>query len=155
MGVSTDGQICFGIAFENGQEFPWDSSEYDGDIETWWICAVHEYQSPFEIYNNNGGYLGGVKPPDERINEYYQAERDFKSAHSLPVELVYHCSGDCPMYILAVPRTIKKAARGYPEEIKPGEMIVTQDECGLLVEFCETHGIEAEVPRWWLTSMWW
>ena len=37
MGVSTDGQICFGIAFEECTEFPWDSEEYDGDIDAWWL----------------------------------------------------------------------------------------------------------------------
>ena len=155
MGVSTDGQICFGIAFEDEMEFPWDSDEYDGDIEGWWICAVNEYRSPFEIYNSDGEYLGGIKPSDERINEHYRAKRVFKNAHPLPVELVHHCSGDYPMYILAIPRTVKKASRGYPEEINPSEMVVTQDECNLLIEFCEIHGIEAEAPRWWLTSMWW
>ena len=155
MGVSTDGQICFGTAFEEGMEFPWDSDEYDEDIEGWWICAIHKYRPSFEIYDNKGEYLEGVKPSDEKINEYYRALRDFKNAHPLPVELVRHCSGDYPMYILAIPRTIKKASRGYPEEIKPSEMIVTQDEHDLLIEFCKTHDIEAEAPRWWLSSMRW
>ena len=154
MGVSTDGQICFGIAFEDGTEFPWGSDEYDGDIEGWWICAVNEYQPPFEIYSN-GEYIGGIKPPDERIDEYYRVRLDFEKAHPLPVRLVYHCSGNYPMYILAIPRTVKKAARGYPEEINPSEMVATQDECNLLIEFCKTHDIEAEAPRWWLSSMWW
>ena len=31
MGLSTDGEISFGIVFDEGFEFPWD--EYDYDIE--------------------------------------------------------------------------------------------------------------------------
>lgn len=155
MGVSTDGQICFGIAFEEGKEFPWSSEEYDGDIECWWIYAIHKYQPPFEVYDSDGEYLGGIKPSDEKLDEYYQTKREFENAHPLPFRLVRHCMGDYPMYILAIPRTIKVASRGYPEEVKPDEMIVTQDEYDLLIEFCEIHGIEVETPRWWLSSMWW
>lgn len=158
MSVSTDGQICFGIAFEDGQGFPWDSDGYDGDMDKWWIYTVHKYQPPFEIYGDgDGGYLGGVRPPDERISEYHQARMDFENAHPLPVILVHHCSGDYPMYILAIPRTVKVASRGYPEEIKPSEMIATRDEYDLLVEFCKTHDIDTggQTPKWWLSSMWW
>jgi len=157
MGVSTDGQICFGIAFnEEGATFPWDSDEYDGDIEDWWIYAVQGYQRPFEIFDADGEYLEGICPSRERIAEYYQLWHDFKESRpALPIALVLHCSYDFPMYILAVPRTVKVASRGYPEEITPSEMVITQEERDLLVNFCEEHNIEAEdKPRWWLSSMW-
>jgi len=155
MTVSTDAQICFGIAFDEETEFPWSGEEWDDDIETWWIYAIQEYQPPFEIYDTNGEYLESVKPSDERICEYYRTKHTFKVDHPLPVELVRHCSGDFPMYILAVPRTVKVVSRGYPEEIKPSEMVVTEDERQLLITFCEEHNIETEEgPRWWLSSMW-
>lgn len=156
MGVSTDGQICFGIALEEDTQFPWDTDEHDGDIEHWWIYEVHGYKSSFELFGPYGEWLNGVEPPASRIDEYYDAKCAFKAAlPSLPIELVLHCSGDYPMYILAVPRTVKVASRGYPEEIKPDEMVVTEDECNLLIAFCEKHNIEIEdKPRWWLSSLW-
>jgi len=42
MGISTNGQLHFGIKFEDGFEFPWDfddemkSSWRSDDIEHWW-----------------------------------------------------------------------------------------------------------------------
>ena len=126
MGVSTDGQICFGILFDEGFEFPWDSNEFEGDIEGWWTFDVLEFRHSFEIFTPEGEYLGGERPPEERITEYFRERREFTERNpELPVELVNCCSGDCPMYILAIPKTCYSASRGYPEELDPQKLTVT------------------------------
>ena len=47
MGVSTDGQICYGIVFEEGHEFPWASDEYEKDISAY-FDKMHKWDD--EIY---------------------------------------------------------------------------------------------------------
>lgn len=152
MGQSTDGQICYGFKFDEGHEFPWD--EHD-DIEAWWLDIVHGYKPPFEMYTPEGNYVGGKRWPDEKINEYYVHRNKFEeSLPPLPVKLVNYCSGDYPMYILAVPQSYKEANRGSPEAFDPSELVVTEHQQAALWDFCKTHGIEHDEPRWWLSSYW-
>lgn len=155
MTTSTNGQLCYGIFFEDGYEFPWDSEKYDGDLESWWLYEVCKYQDPFVLYNSKGDYIDGRKPPDEKETEYYNARHEFKDAHPCPVELVNYCSCDYPMYILAVSDQVKFANRGYPQEITQEDL--TALVCGLdiLTQFCQEHGIETdEEPKLWLSSLW-
>ena len=155
MSTSTDALICYGIAFEDGFQFPWDAEHYDSDIESWWLHALG-FRRSFEIYDVYGEYLGGVEPGEARVDQYYQEQRDFENASpKLPVELVVHCSDNFPMYILAVPRLCLRASRGHPERFHPVALTASDEERMALVEFCEAHGIEcADEPRWWLSSYW-
>ena len=155
MSVSTDAQICYGIAFEDGFEFPWDDDEQYDDIDDWWLHVLG-FSRSFEIYDVYGEYLGGVEPSSERIEQYYQEQRDFENiSPKLPVKLVVHCSGDFPMYILAVPRSCLRASRGYPEQFDFAPFSVTKAEREALLEFCKTYEIEcADEPHWWLSSYW-
>jgi hypothetical protein len=153
MTVSTDGQICFGVLLGEGYELPWDNEDYDGWIESWWL-DVQGYKPPFEIYDESG-YIGGVKPPEEKIREYHDHRYAYKVAHPQPVKLVNCCSGKYPMYILAVPSSCKGANRGYPEAFNPADLTVTQEEVDTLMQFCADYGIEYEgKPQWWLSSYW-
>jgi len=70
MGVSTDGQICFGIALDDDEatKFPWDTDEHDGDIEHWWLYE-EGYENPFELYDAYGNYLNRAVPPDSKVKE--------------------------------------------------------------------------------------
>ena len=103
MSQSTDGQICFGIAFPEGFEFPWGD-----DSEKWWR-TINGYKPPFKLYtDDNEDYLdelGNVtrERPEKRIDAYYEAQRRWDAKHPFPVLLVNYCSGDYPMWILAVP----------------------------------------------------
>lgn len=154
MGTSTNGQICFGILFEEDFEFPWSDAE-DGDIENWWIYQVHGFKHDIELYDEKGEYLDGKKPSAEDMEKYYGPKRAFEAAHPLPVELVNYCSGDCAMYILAVPNSTITARRGYPEEFQPERLTVTEQEIKVLTDFCEQHGIEMpSEPKWYLSSLW-
>src|SRR5687768_12176248 len=107
MGTSTNGEISYGIAFDEDFEFPWDDDDGEGDLENWWL-AVNGYKPPFEVYDENG-YIGGKRPSEEKLSEYFAAQRSFQAAHPLPVELVNVCSGEYPMYILAVKETVLTA----------------------------------------------
>ena len=149
MGVSTNGQICFGVLLDENVELPWDKDN-DGDFEAWWMC-IQGYQPPFEIYDETGNYINGARPPEE----YYTHRHAFEKAHPLPFTLVNYCSGDDPMYILAIVSSEKGASRGYPESFNPVDLNVDQDEIDKLVQFCTDYGIEYDgEPGWWLSSYW-
>lgn len=152
MGVSTNGQICFGIAFEEGTEFPWHS---DGIIEDWWVYKVHNFKHSKDLYDSEGEYLNGVKPSDAEVTKYYAEYRAFLEAHPIPVKEVNYCSGDYPMWILAVPDSVLSCGRGDPTTFSPSSLSVTEEEKAALVLFCDLYEIETtNEPDWLLTSYW-
>jgi len=153
MTVSTDGQICYGIRIPEGAALPWE--KWDNDIENWWLFGVCGYRNPFELYNDRGEYLDGVRPPQETIERYYATRRAFQTDYPMPVTLVNCCSHEYPIYIVAIPRTVISAHRGDPQEIHPRGLTITEHERDLLIRFCKDHGIETiGHPTWWLSSLW-
>ena len=156
MGVSTNGQICYGILFEEDTEFPWEG--HDGDIEDWWLTKVLGFKHSFEIYTEEGEYIGGKEPDKSVIDKYYFEKKKFEDSHpKVPVTLVNVCSCENPQYILAIPSTVKTARRGYPERFQPSLLTahLTIEQIDALTEFCETHKIEYEgEPGWYLSSEW-
>ena len=38
------GQICYGIAFRWGVEFPWDKNGFEGNIDDWWVYGILGFQ---------------------------------------------------------------------------------------------------------------
>lgn len=155
MSVSTDGQICYGISFEEDHQFPWDDEKFNGDIKDWWR-DVNGFKPPFELYDKDGNYIDGVKPPQSRMDAYFDAGQKWDAAHPLPVSLVNTCSGDCPQYVLAVPSTERKANRGYPEKFSPSDLVVADADVAKLTDFCAKYGIDftADQLGWWLSSLW-
>jgi hypothetical protein len=150
MGVSTNGQICFGIAFEEGFEFPWDRYHY-GDIGAWWR-TVNRYEGPFYPFGEGGEYKPGVEENDPRIGEYFDHQREWHESNPVPIIDINYCSGGCPMYILSVPNTGMSARRGYPEEFDPSNLTVSDHNIQSLLSFCAKYGIETEnKPKWWLS----
>src|SRR5690348_13757855 len=104
MGVSTDGQICFGILLgdeEDDLELPWDDKRYE-DLDDWWIDGVHGYKPPFELFDADGNYINGERPSEETIKAYYAPRWEFEKQHPIPVKLVNGCSGNYPVWILAL-----------------------------------------------------
>jgi len=154
MGISTDGQICFGNVYEEDFEFPWDAVEFDGDHEDWWRKECG-YKPSTVLFDEDGEYLNGVKPSQSAIDDYFQEQREFDVAHPFPVEIVNYCSGECPMYILAVPSSFKSNSRGYPEKFEPSELKVSDEEIAALRNFCIKYDlIPEEDAGWYLTSYW-
>jgi len=155
MGQSTNAQLCYGIAFEEGTEFPWTDDKYAFDIDDWWL-DVQGFKPTVEIYDEEGNWLNGVSRDEETVNAYYNERAEFRrTMKPLPVELVTHCSCDYQMHILAVKGTLITAIRGNPEEINPDKFWLYQEDIDALLEFCGDYGIEYETgPRWWLSSLW-
>jgi hypothetical protein len=151
MTVSTNGEICYGIVFEDGFAFPWD----DG-IEDWWLETIHNFRPSVQLFDASGNYIKGVEPSKEAIDAYFQEKRDFEKAHPLPVELINYCSGDYPMWIVALPDVGLRAKRGYPTSFNPAELVVTDEQRKTLLDFCKAHKIDIgdEQPKWWLSSYW-
>lgn len=138
MGVSTDGQICFGNVYEEDFEFPWDAEPFEGDIEDWWRQE--------QGLDASKGY------PAEGWLEY---QKEFDAAHPLPVTLVNYCSDEYPMWILAVPSSSSSNSRGEALAFSPEDLTVTDEEKTALREFCIKYDlILAEDAAWYLTSYW-
>ena len=156
MSVSTDGMVCYGILFEEGYEFPWDDDKYDGDESEWWR-EVKGYELPFEMYGADGEYIGDKGAwTEKQISDYFAHGREWDKEHPLPFQAVNCCSGDYPIYILAVPDSYHSASRGYPQELS---LDTTLPVPGLeeLLAFCEQYGLDNESgneARWWLCSYW-
>lgn len=135
MGQSTDALIAFGVDHGEDANFPWGD-----DIEVWWAKrnGIEEPTSPYE--ENKEAY---------RV--YWREKHE--SMKTCPVELVRHCSQECPMWILAVPGTLRRANRGYPQNIGSSHM-VDEDKRVAFVRFCNEHKISLEGIGWLLFSDW-
>lgn len=155
MSQSTNGELWYGVVFEDGYEFPWDAKPFDGDIDDWWLkeCGF----SPSREINNSDGsdYAGGVKPEDALIKSYYEEKRAFKEAHPCPVEVVNYCSGEYPMYALSVDGTGRTASRGYPELITG--LGISDSEINPLRNFLLKYDLKPDPDKpegWYLSSYW-
>jgi len=152
MSVSTDGQICYGVVFEDGYEFPW--GRFDG-VEEWYYKEIKPFIPIAEIYDENGEYINGIRPDEETFKWYCQQKREWKEKNPLIFELVNYCSGDCPMYILAVKSTFISCSRGYPLEIEPESLNVKESDKQKLLDFCAQYNLKFESgPSWYLSSYW-
>jgi len=59
------------------------------------------------------------------------------------------------MYILAVPRTVITANRGYAIPFDLDDLDVSEDEIEALLDFCRENSLEFEKgPLWFLSSIW-
>lgn len=148
MGVSTNGNICYGILFEEDTEFPWGEREF----ESWWR-EVNGFES---MYDEDGEYKAGHEPTPEERTAYWEYEDKFDAAHPLPFALVNAQSMSYPVYILALASTVLTARRGHPVEI--GEHLrLTASVQGHhdLVAFCDKYDISyPALPTWYLSSFW-
>ena len=154
MGRSTDGQICFGFDFGEGHEFPWDSEEYEGDIVEWWR-AVNGFKDKYKPFDESGEWAEGWSTDDPRMREHYGARREWDKENPIPIEQVNTCSGDYPMWILAIPGTATVARRGGPKRFDPSALKVDTGKYDAMIGFFNDHGIEpAGEPDWFLSSYW-
>jgi len=151
MGQSTDANICYGIPFEEGTEFPWDNEPFDGDFEEWYLREVSKFKPSFEIYDENGEYLNGIRPSQEIIDKYFDEQREIVKNNKCPVEVFTHCHHECPMYIIGIRGTEQTANRGYPLELQE----ITKQDPTIITDFCKKYNIKyTEEPKWLLYSYW-
>lgn len=141
MGVSTDGQIWFGIDFEEGDETL--------------ARAMKNYLLENKIIEEEDDYFDDpddINDPDEY---FYSIPEDIRKG----IELVTHCSGECRMYVICIEESSKYASRGYPEKINIVHETSEQgrlDWKARIIAFCKEIGIEIDSNdiNWHLSSMW-
>lgn len=154
MGQSTNGEISFGIAFEEESGLPWDSEEYDDIPEDWWL-KVNGYTPDFYPYTPEGEFKPDVSDNDPRIGAYYAHKDAWLAEHPIPMVLVNSCSAECPAWILAVPGSVSTCYRGHPIAFDPAMLVVSDEDVAKLKDFCDQYGIEYEdEPSWHLSSYW-
>lgn len=153
MGISIDGQICYGVLFEEGYEFPWDCDEYHYDIEEWWLKTFIKFTPSVELFTEDGDYINGREPTDEEFNKYFKEKQTALKDNPLPIELVNYCSGKYPEYILAAPSTYFVANHGDPTHFEPELLQIASHERQALTDFCEQFSLEySGAPAWYLSS---
>ena len=156
MGMSTDGQICYGIIFEEGFEFPWDVEEYDNNIENWWR-HVNNFKPAKEIYTDEGEKIEGITK--EEVDQYWEEILKWDKENPVPVEVVNYCSYDFPMYILAIQGTVTTNSRGYPQELDFNKLTLSIEPQNYkkFIEFIRQWfpdlSEEERRPKWWLSSL--
>ena len=103
MGNRASSTICYGIKFESEYPFPWMDEESDfDDIDDWWLYEVCKYTPLFEIYNEDGEYIDGIKPDEEKVNEYWDNLRKFEKENPIPIELIYGGTSDYPDFVIGI-----------------------------------------------------
>jgi hypothetical protein len=139
MGTSTNGILAYGYDLGDPQDdfdpddFPWyDEDEGFDESAEKALLAAH-----------------GFTETDWRADGYF--ERKSAAEKTIGVELVAHCSGDYPMYLLAAAR--QTARRGYVEVV---DRTVPDNADERLRWALGVLGItpKAEKPQWLLVSYW-
>lgn len=141
MGTSTDAYIAFGINIDEG-ELP-ESIEAlleEGKIDDFWEDELAAYEGGL-VYNEDEDYSVYAEKKRQLVKDY-------------PVEIIMHCHGDFPMYVVAVRETHLRASRGYPTTFGTDHMTkVEQKDIDAFKAWCEKYGLEGE-PEWLLFSYW-
>ena len=153
MGISNNAILAFGFAMGDEVELPEclnivsdnDDEEIEDSYETFddMVVAKSGLAEPEGVRE----YDNGNNSPAWK--EYYKKVDEIKA--TCPIELVWYCSCDYPMYFIALKNTKETALRGYVEkvsmrEIRPEEIVVFKD-------FCKKYEIEYEDPAWSIFSM--
>lgn len=150
MGTLTDVQLCYGIALEEETEQPWGEQ----DIDDWWLKDVCKYVPPFVCLMKRVMAQWPTSPEEEEINKYYKHKRAFSDAHPCPVNLIYHCSGEYPMFILSVGQHYR-ACRGDLQSIDPEALKVSAEDAKALSDFVKEHKVATTGGAGWLLTSYW
>lgn len=159
MGVSTDAILCYGIQVEDEIPLPWD--DFD-DFEDWWLDVTGFEPSDdylaidWDTYSS--WHRDETHPYRIATNENFESKNAWLKEHPCPIELVRHCSDRYPMYILAIPGTVRQAVRGFPNKASTRFADLRwgrENPNNVLLAFAEKHDIETVgEPAWWLCSFW-
>jgi hypothetical protein len=151
MGQSTNAILCWGIQVGEEDSLPWDDKAeemgYDGGNDDEFLAdALCGIKKPKDEWEDGG---------ENKVHrDYWTVKKEALEAYG--IELVWHCSGEYPMYILAIAASEKTARRGYPETIVRTDMDRPEADNWQekLNEACEKLGIEPSAGEWILCSMW-
>ena len=152
MGIDSNAYLHYGVQLpseEDGATYPWDA--HDCDFEVWYaieVLGLTEPNVPFDLDN----------PEYKKIWCEYLDKRREAIKQNCPFELVYHCSSDYIMSILAIKETCHDAWRGQPVKVDMNKWsnVETIEWNRLLAELCEKYNIPVDEtnkqPEWWLCS---
>jgi hypothetical protein len=147
MGQSTDAILFFGFCWDKEDEYPWTVDgkiDPDGDDAEIRYAAAVGITQPVVEYSDD--------PEVQKIFHNYWDARS-KAMKKSKCHVGTHCSGECPMYYVAVTESETKAYRGSPEVIK--NLDITLEWVESLTNYCRKMGIEIDrEPKWWLVSDW-
>lgn len=144
MGQSTNAIIAFG--FNLGEELPEKlQSLMDGEDEP-------DLQEMLALDHSI------IMPEYTETCDYkeYAAARD-AALSQIKINLIEHCSGDYPMYFLAVRGSDELAIRGEPTALDPDYLDTMRffpESIDAMRAFCNRHGIEWQEAKWHIFSMW-
>jgi len=146
MGTSTDAIIALGINL-GGMEGDGLPPLIESLLE-----VMDDDFSEYEL----SVYEGGLEWKDdftvEEKKEYYDKRRQLLADY--PVEIIAHCSGDYPEYVVAVRGTRRWTRSGYPHSFDPKELVkVKQEDIDAFNRWCKKYEIEGELG-WLLFSYW-
>ena len=152
MGIRNDGQLNYGIPFDEGMEFPWDEEKFEGDIEVWWVVINGGPIEPDNITTPDGrDWLPGGQ---EQHDVYLEEKRNFLNDNPLPIKLVTYCSYEYPMYLIGSPHLSFNAARGEAVKVNRSQVVVEDNYKNIIIDFCDKYGIDMPCePGWYLTSL--
>ena len=136
MGISTSAQIAFGVDYQNELPKVLNDIMYDEDYE--------------ELYDSEEVFLKLVGYDVDNM-EWKEKHEKYKE---IPIEIIYHCSEEYPMCILAIKGTRKTAYRGEPKKLDIRKFLVISQKENEALAFCEKYGIEDWNPEWLLFSYW-
>lgn len=135
MSVSTDGMLFFGIVYG------------EGDVENFYDATAEWNRSHQPTQPQGLDY----SPPEwdawRKLNRAWERNGN-------KIEQGNYCSGEYPMYYVALSRHHRQASRGDPLQVDPMKLIVTEHDVQILREFCEKAGLPWKDPKWWLASYW-
>lgn len=148
MGVSTDAIIAFG--FDLGEDKPECMEEYD-DFEDF-IAHAEGWADPSP--SGSPEWDAWYKTHEPEMKAAWEEKRKIVAA--CPVEIIYHCSCEWAMFVVAIRGTETRAWRGSPRELGTAETVLRVDPARVerAKAWCEKVGIPWSEPKWLLFSMW-
>jgi hypothetical protein len=156
MGVSTDGILFFGYA--------WDNEGWPGVIDENEEESSEPDASPEEAYLTRKGlwhplpHKNGPSPEYTAWSENLAVLRQLEK--NLPFETFTHCHSECPMWAMAIRGTKITAWRGSTKEVDPLALAMTStaqlmaQHDAALREACQVLGMRPGKLGWWLVSNW-
>lgn len=145
MGCNARAEIRYGYPCAEDAELPWGE-----DIEGWWR-EINGYKPPFELYTDEGEYIGGKKPNENLIDKYYEHQHKWEEENPLPVMLCFTGSHDYPQTFIALPDAGSETEWGHFLNINDDCMAQKPDRHEVLEKFISDYEIETDgEPGWYL-----
>jgi len=150
MGMTSYAKLIFGCDLgdeDAGLELPWDTEEFDHDLEGWWR-TVKGYKPPFELYNSEGARLPIWTA--EKRDELYHHRKEFDEENPCPVEINYIGHPDFSGQVLSTKsHQIFRSEWSEALEIKSEDLFQTSKMEATLQAFCAEYGIKPlKGPCW-------